>query len=126
MSQFYANPNPIYQPAMRLISSISNANPAVITTTFNHQYVSGIIVRLDVPSYLGMPQADQQVVTILTILGPTSFAVDMDSSFYEPFSIPGEIPAHANMTAMVVPIGEVNRSLAAATVNILPYNSIPS
>ncbi len=124
MSQFYANPNPIYQPAMRLISSISNANPAAITTTFNHQYAAGIVARLDIPIYVGMPQADQQVVTILTILGPTSFTVSMDSTLYQPFSIPMTIPPHANTAAMIVPIGEINKSLASATVNILPYNSI--
>lgn len=121
MPQFYANPTPIYQPAMRLIASLSTALPAVVTTTFAHNYVAGIIVRLDIPAYIGMPEADQQVVEILTILGPTSFTVNMNSSGYQPFVIPDPLPAHVTTTAMVVPIGEVNRTLVAATNNILPY-----
>ena len=121
MPQFYANPLPIYKPAMRLIASITNANPAVVTTTFANNYIVGTLIRLDIPSYIGMPQADQQVVPITAILGTTSFAVGMDSTLFQPFAIPSPLPAHANVTAMSVPIGEINRTLTAATVNTLPF-----
>lgn len=120
MPRFYANPSPIYQPAMRLISAITRANPAVVTTTFDHDYLAGTIVRLDIPPYLGMPQADQQVVEILVSLGVDSFSVSMDSREYEAFVIPGDIPPLETMTAMAVPIGERNDMLTAATENVLP------
>ena len=41
-----AYPFPVFQPAMRVISSITNGFPAVVTTTFDHQYISGTVMRL--------------------------------------------------------------------------------
>lgn len=122
MPQFYANPSPFYQPAMRLISSITQADPAAVTTTFAHDFVSGTTIRLDIPSYIGMHQANSQVVEILTILGPTSFTVGMNSTTYAPFVIPDPLPTHASTTAVAVPVGEITRTLEAATLNVLPYN----
>lgn len=124
MPQFYANPKPIYQPAMRIISSITNASSAVVTTNFANQYAVGIIGRLDIPPYAGMPQANQLVVTIIQILGPTSFAINLDTTTFQPFAIPDPLPAHTAITAMFVPVGEVNKTLIAATQNILPYSGL--
>lgn len=106
---------------MRIISAITNGNPAIVTTTFDHGYAVGIIGRLDIPAYIGMPQADQQVVTILTILGPTTFTINLNTTSFQPFVVPDPISAQANMTAMFVPMGEVNSKLSSATQNILPY-----
>lgn len=121
MPQFYANPLPIFRPAMRLISSITNANQAVITTTFANSYIVGTKVRLVIPVYLGMPQANLQVVTVLTILGPTSFSTDLNTTAFEPFVVPAPLPAHVTTTALAVPVGEINGILTAATQNILPF-----
>ena len=50
MPVFSAVEQPTYQPDMRNILSITNANPAVVTTTFDgtnpgdHLYRSGLIV----------------------------------------------------------------------------------
>ena len=71
---------PVYQPAMRTITSITNAYPAVVTTgdisypggvttitPFVNQYVDGMIVRLLIPWSYGMNLADQQYVQITNI-----------------------------------------------------------
>lgn len=121
MPQFYANPMPIFQPAMRLISAITNANPAVVTTTFANDFVLGTVIRLDIPSYIGMPQANQLTVTIINILGPTSFNINLDTTMFEPFAIPMTLPPHTNTTALAVPVGEVASTLVAAVQNILPF-----
>lgn len=121
MPQFYANPLPIFRPAMRLISSITNALQAVITTSFANNYIVGTKIRLVIPGYLGMPQANLQVVTVLTILGPTSFTIDLNTTAYEPFVVPDPLPAHVTTTALAVPVGEINGILTAATQNILPF-----
>jgi hypothetical protein len=78
---------PVYQPAMRIISSVTNANPAVVTTTFNHQYSSGLIVRLNIPSGYGMQQANQLYGPII-VTGDTTFTIDIDTSFFDPLIIP--------------------------------------
>lgn len=75
---------PIFQRAMRVISSITNANPAVITTTTNHQYVSGMIMRLNIPKGFGMQQANQLYAPI-TVTGNTTFSIDIDTTQMDKF-----------------------------------------
>lgn len=120
MSQCYANPNPIFQPAMRLIAAISQANPSVVTTTFEHQYVSGTIVRLDIPPLDGMQELANTIWPI-TVTGSTTFTIPVNSTAFSAFAIPGDPPFHENTCAQVVPIGEINSTLAAATRNVLPF-----
>jgi hypothetical protein len=115
---YYANPNPVYQPAMRLISAITNSFPATITTTFAHQYISGTIVRIDIPFADGMQQLDQQTAPI-TVLNATQFSIPIDTTAYTVFAIPAGAPPFINTAAQVVPIGEINSILDAATVNVL-------
>jgi hypothetical protein len=116
MSNCYANPSPIFQPAMRLITAITQANPAQITTSFAHNYKNGMIVRIDVPPADGMQQIDGMTGTIM-VTGPTTFIIDIDTTSFDVFSIP---VTNENTCAQVVPIGEVNETLLAATVNVLP------
>lgn len=117
MPNYYANPNPIFQPAMRLIASITNANPAVITTTFANQFITGTIVRLDIPPACGMQQANQ-LTGAISVINPTTFSINIDTTFFDAFSIPIFNPT-INTGAQVVPIGELNSMLTAATQNIL-------
>lgn len=122
MSTCYANPNPIFQPAMRLIAAISQSRPATVTTTFAHQYKNGTIVRLDIPPADGMQQINGKTFPI-TVTSPTTFVIPEDTTNYDAFAIPvAPIPAYTNTCAMVIPVGEVNETLAAATVNVLNPN----
>ena len=107
---------PTYQPATRTISDITNANPATITTTQPHYYVTGTIVRLYVPSTWGMDELDQQKGTI-TVVDRTSFTIDIDTSTYQLFVT----PVSPRQYSLVVPIGEVSEILTAAVFNVLPY-----
>lgn len=113
-----ANPNPIFQPAMRIIAAITNAFPASVTTTFAHQYKDLTVVRLDIPVGFGMQQANQLFGTIL-VTSPTTFTIDIDTTPFDAFSI----PAGTSQAAQVVPIGEDNSTLKAATLNVLNPNN---
>ncbi len=104
---------------MRLIAGITKSNPAVVTTTFDNQYKEGTIVRLDIPPGCGMQQANQFVGPI-TIINTTDFAIALDSTNFDTFSIPVGANPHIDICAQVVPIGEVSLTLNAATVNVLP------
>ncbi len=119
----YANPDPIFQPAMRLIEAITNADPASVTTTFAHQYSTGIIVRLDIPVACGMQQANGLSGTI-TVTSDTTFLIDINTTKFDPFAIPEDAPANVNICAQVVPIGEVNETLKYAVRNVLPFGPI--
>lgn len=119
MSTCYAIENPIFQPAMRLIAAITNGNPAIVTTTFNHLYISGTIVRLDIPIACGMQQINSQFGPI-TVTGDTTFSIPIDSTYFDPFAIPMSPPPSVNTCAQVVPIGEITSILYAAVQNVLP------
>lgn len=115
----YANPNPDYFPAMRLIEAITQANPAEVTTTFAHGYGTGMIVRLVVPPADGMQEINGMTGTI-TVTGDDTFTIDIDSTLFEPFAIPVTYPPHVDICAQVIPIGEVNETLLWASKNIVP------
>lgn len=109
-----AQTNPIYQPAMRIITGISNERRAVVTTSFEHDYINGLIIRLDVPREYGMQQISGQFGEI-TVLSPTTFAITIDSTDYDIFVNQPTGPQYAQS----VPIGERNDQLTGATVNTL-------
>lgn len=114
----YANPSPTFQRAMRLISAISQAQNAEITTTFTHAYATGDIVRIVVPSQSGMTQINQQVAQI-TVTGSTTFTIPIDTTSFDAFvSLPDPTPL-ARFCAHVVPVGEINANLGGATQNVL-------
>lgn len=78
---------PIFQPAMRIIAAISNSFPAVIETTFPHQYFTGTIVRLYIPNGFGMVQANKLQGTI-AVIDPETFAIDIDTTLFDTFIVP--------------------------------------
>lgn len=116
--QCYAYQHPVYGPAMRIIASITNAAAPVVTTTFAHGYISGTIIRFDFPQSVGMPELNQQTFPI-TILSPTTFTIPVDTTLFQPFSIPMTGSPFVNICALSVPIGELNSQLNAAVVNQL-------
>jgi hypothetical protein len=117
MSTCYANPDPQFQPAMRLISAITNANPASVTTTFAHDYITGTIVRFYIPKAEGMTQLDKMKGTI-TVTGNTTFTVDIDTTSFDVFAIPGAPAWYQNTCATVVPVGQVSTQLTASVRDV--------
>lgn len=117
MSTCYAIQDPKFQPAMRLISAITNSNPATVTTTFDHDYVSGTIVRFYLPKCVGMMQLDKQKATI-TVTGTDTFTINIDTTSYDPFAIPAVPSWHDNTCALIVPIGEVSSQFTASVQDV--------
>jgi len=113
---FYANPDPTYQPAMRLVTNITNANPCVVTTSFDHDYITGTIVRLYVPVYYGMFQVNGLYGDIKVLTGDT-FSVSLDTSYYDSFLAP-VTPPYTSETALCVPIGNLNGVYTVAVENV--------
>lgn len=111
---------PVFQPAMRIITAITNSYPAIVTTSFDHQYVDGTIVRLYIPPADGMQQANQLFGPII-VLSPTTFSIDIDTTSFDVFAIPSAPPPFINTCAQSVPFAEINSTLNAAVQNVLPY-----
>lgn len=123
----FTYPFPIFQRAMRVITSITRANPCVITTSVDHQYQNGLIVRVNITPAHGMFQINQQT-GIVTKLTANTFSLNIDTTNYDPFVIPSLI----NYTcSQITPVGEITNFIDAngftdtytvqATQNVLPY-----
>jgi hypothetical protein len=119
---YFSYPFPVFQPSMRLIAAITNANPAVVTTTINHQYITGTIVRLDIPPSFGMQQANQLTGTII-VTGNTTFTINIDTTQFAPYIAPTLPVPLLNSYGQCVPIGETADILTAAVQNVLPYSA---
>jgi hypothetical protein len=109
---------PVYKPAMRIISNITNDFPAQVTTTFNHNYITGLVVRLLVPTGYGMVQVNQLSGSI-TVTGDTTFTIDIDTRYFSPYTTPASPDDY--QYPQTIPFGEVNSSLLSSTINVLPY-----
>lgn len=119
------NQNPSFQPAMRVITAITNAQMAEVTTMYNHNYHDGLVVRIDVPNADGMFQINQQT-GVIAVTSPNTFLISIDTTFYDAFIIPEDVnnpglpPPGVQVCAFAVPIGESNNQLSQATRNVLP------
>ncbi len=125
---YYAQPSPVFQRAMRNILSITQDENALVTTTFdgvnpgNHNYSTGLIARLYVPDGFGMVQANE-LQGIVTKINDTQFTIAIDTTNFDAFVVPAYQPGGFGTPAHVVPVGEVNSILTQATQNVL--NGIP-
>lgn len=128
---YYAQQFPIFQRAMRNILSITQAENALVTTTFdgvnpgNHQYGTGLTARLYVPDGFGMVQADK-LEGIVTVVNDTQFTITIDTTTFDAFVVPAYQPGAFGTPAQVVPVGEINSILTEATQNILNTIQTPT
>jgi hypothetical protein len=117
----YANPSPTFQPSYRLVTAVTNATQASITTSFAHNFSTGTIIRLMIPDATGMGVINQAFGTI-TVTSPTTFTIPIDTTNAGTFALPTSVQSsnpRVDICALAVPIGEDNSILYAATQNVL-------
>lgn len=98
----------LYNPRRRFISNITAAVGAVVTTTVDHGFSAGQLIRFSVPAVtattFGMTQLDGISATVLVVNNSTSFTVETDTSAMGAFAWPAA--ASVPFTpAEVVPFG---------------------
>jgi len=106
---FYKLPPADFVPKRREISALTNAEQAEVTTTEDHGYEVGQLVRLHVPAAYGMVLNGVQGI-ILTVPSTTTFTVDVDTRPLFTFVTPTAPPAFTE--AHVVPITGVENNTA--------------
>ena len=127
---YYAQPFPTFQRAMRNILSITQDVNALVTTTFDginpgtHNYSTGLIARLYVPDGFGMVQLNGLDIPI-TVVNDTQFTIPIDTTNFDAFVVPSYQPGNFGTPAQVVPIGEVSDILTQATQNVLAGTPYP-
>lgn len=120
MAQCDAIERPTFQPAFRIISAITQSNPATITTTVAHNYTDGQIIRILVPQNNGMVQIND-MTGVITVTSDTTFTIPIDTTSFSAFVVPPSDPWYINRCPLTVPVGEIATTLAGATQNVLPY-----
>ncbi len=119
MPYYSAITNPIYMPAVRDVTSVTNGFPAVVTTSFPHSYLNGLIVRMVIPFNYGMFQLND-LKSVITVLSDTTFSINIDTTNFDVFAIPTEAMDQPLLNvAQSVPIGELASHLDQSFVNIL-------
>jgi hypothetical protein len=109
----------LFVPARKVISNITNAPRAVITTTVPHDYVTGEYVRIHMPLTSGMVQIAQQYAPI-EVIDDTNFYIDIDTRTYAPFVTPTPTPGIPYFQSpQCIAIGSVNDTLRGAVHNSL-------
>jgi len=97
-----------FTPLPQQITSITQANPAVVTTLSNHNLTTGQIIRINIPAGYGMQQLNKQTASI-TVLSANTFslqysqtppAVNIDSRIFDPF-----INLSTGTPAQMIPVG---------------------
>ncbi len=104
--------DPIFQPARRIISAITQANPAVVTTSFAHDYFTGDILRLIVPNEFRMVGADKMKAPI-TVLSTTTISIPFNTIDFDSFTVAGallvgELPASLVPMRIITAITRAN------------------
>jgi len=98
-----------FSPPRVAISSITQANPCVITTSSNHNLSTGGIVRIHVPKNFGMTPLNNGLFSV-TVLSPTTFslqvtqippAINVNSTNFPAFTT----PSNPGFTAEVICVG---------------------
>ena len=115
---------------MRNVLSITQDENALVTTTFDginpgdHQYSTGLIIRLNIPDGFGMVQADEFSGSII-VVNATQFTVQLDTTNFDDFVVPAFQPGAFGTPATVVPVGEISSILTQATQNVLAGTPYP-
>lgn len=97
-----------FVPKRRLISDVTRALNAEVTTSEDHGYETGLDVRLIVPKSYGMEL--QFVPTEISVTSSTQFTTTVDTRSQDPFVAPTFPPGFTD--AQTVPISGVTDNAA--------------
>lgn len=76
----------------KVIDSITNAFPMVITTHEDHGYVAGMEVRFLIPSQFGMQELNKVNAAQVISITSNTLTIKLDSTNFATFQYPGTLP----------------------------------
>lgn len=117
----YTNP-PIqpefYQPRMFFIDDITRGSNTTVTTTDDHDFVIGQVVRLIIPQEFGIRQLNGLQGIVISLPADNEVLVNIDSRFMNNF-----ISSSGGTQPQILPIGDENSGQinSSGRVNNLTY-----
>ena len=116
--------DPLFVPRQRVISNVTAAANALVSTTSPHGFAIGQKVRFVVPAIsatqYGMTQLEGLSGVVLSITSTTAFTIDVDSSGFSAFAFPAAASVPFS-PALVVPYGD---DTATALIQAPPLSSL--
>lgn len=108
-----------YQPSRFVISAVTLGTSTTITTTEEHNYAIGQLVRLLIPPTFGCRQLNEKTGYLLSIPSTTSFVLNIDSSR----NVDAYIASSAITVAQTLGIGDINTGQinSSGRVNLKTY-----
>lgn len=117
---FPVNPNFPWTPDTAFISSITQANPATVTTSNPHGYSSGYTVRVFFPFPYGLSFGMYQIngqTGVINVLSPTTFSISINSTNFNPFVLGTTLEQ-----AQIIPIGQYTNANLNDSTQVNPVN----
>ena len=93
-----------YKPRQFFISAISLGFLTTVTTTFEHDYVIGQLVRLIIPNGFGSRQLNEMLGFVTSIPAENQVVIDLNSSNADPFITNAAIFTQPQIVA----VGDIN------------------
>lgn len=109
-----------YTPQMFFIQGISLGQTTTVSTTVNHDYVIGQLVRLIIPEPNGTYQLNEQQGYVIQIPSNNSLVINIDSSKYTPFQT-----STYTVQPQILAIGDINSGNINASGNLATGTNIP-
>ena len=94
-----------YQPSVFDISAISLGSSTTVTTTVDHNYVVGQIVRLVIPMIYGSFQLNEQQGIVTSIPASDQVVININSTLANPFV---SNPTSGITQPQIVAMGDIN------------------
>src|SRR5580698_1664237 len=76
---------------VQTIASITNANPMVLTTENDHDYVNGMQVTFLIPVIFGMQQLNNLIGQVIQLTSST-LTINIDTTTFSTFAYPSPLP----------------------------------
>lgn len=111
------NYNPLFYPRSRIISKITQAANAQVSTTIPHGLTPGQEIRFNIPSVSGMTQLNPNPLnnnfptgnttnaTILTVVDDYNFTINIDTTSFTAFTFP-TVGQQPSSYPEIIPFGE--------------------
>lgn len=111
------NANSLFYPRKRLITNITRAVNAQVSTSIAHGLTPGQEVRFSIPSVSGMVQLNPNILNnyypsnssvpaiVLSVVDDYNFTINIDTSAYTAFTFP-TIAQQPSSFPLVIPVGE--------------------
>ncbi len=102
-----------YTPAINNLDAVTQANPALVTTEDDHNYVVNQQVQFFIPPQWGMRQLNTLKGYVVTIPTTTTFTVNINTSQFDAFVVPSPPATVVINPAQVSGIGGYNYGQSA-------------